>query len=54
MIVDENGLDEACGGTDLPEDDMDAALVNGIPIEESLFEGDDIDDLELEDLEIVD
>lgn len=53
-IVDENGLDEACGGTDLPEDDMDAALVNGIPIEESLFEGDDIDDLELEDLEIVD
>lgn len=52
--ADENGLDEACGGTDLPDEDMDAALVNGIPIEESLFEEDDIDDLELEDLEIVD
>lgn len=33
---------------------MDAALVNGVPIEESLFEEDDIDDLELEDLEVVD
>ena len=52
--ADETGLDEACGGTDLPDEDMDAALVNGIPIEESLFEEDDIDDLELEDLEIVD
>lgn len=52
--VDENGLDEACGGTDLPDEDTDAALVNGIPIEESLFEEDDIDDLELEDLDIVD
>ncbi|KAJ7382767.1 hypothetical protein OS493_033053 [Desmophyllum pertusum] len=51
--ADENGLDEACGGTDLPDEDTDAALVNGIPIEESLFEDDDID-LELEDLEIID
>ena len=51
--ADENGLDEACGGSDLPNEDADA-LVNGIPIEESLFEEDDIDDLELEDLEIVD
>ncbi|KAL9958562.1 hypothetical protein ACROYT_G035591 [Oculina patagonica] len=52
--ADENGLDEACGGTDLPDEDTDAGLVNGIPIEESLFEDEDIDDLELEDLEIVD
>ena len=52
--ADENGLDEACGGADSPEGDVDAALVNGVPIEESLFEEDDIDDLELEDLEIVD
>lgn len=51
--ADENGLDEACGGSDLPNEDADA-LVNGIPIEESLFEEDDIEDLELEDLEIVD
>lgn len=54
MIVDENGFDEVCGGIDLFEDDMDVVLVNGIFIEESLFEGDDIDDLEFEDLEIVD
>jgi len=33
---------------------LETALVNGIPIEESLFEEDDIDDLELEDLEIAD
>lgn len=52
--ADENGLDEACGGSEIPDEDTDAALVNGIPIEESLFEEDDIDDLELEDLEIVD
>lgn len=52
--ADENGLDEACGGVDLPDEDLETALVNGIPIEESLFEEDDIDDLELEDLEIVD
>ena len=52
--ADENGLEEACGGTDIPEQDTDAGLVNGVPIEESLFEDDDIDDLELEDLEIVD
>ena len=52
--ADENGLGEACGGADSPEGDVDAALVNGVPIEESLFEEDDIDDLELEDLEIVD
>lgn len=51
--ADESGLDEACGGSDLPSADADA-LVNGIPIEESLFEEDDIDELELEDLEIVD
>jgi len=52
--ADENGLDEACGGVDLPDEDLETALVNGIPIEESLFEEDDIDDLELEDLEIAD
>lgn len=52
--ADENGLDEACGGINLPDEDTDDALVNGIPIEESLFEDEDIDDLELEDLEIVD
>lgn len=52
--ADENGLDEACGGTDLPDEDTVAGLVNGIPIEESLFEDEDIDELELEDLEIVD
>ncbi|XP_068752301.1 zinc finger CCCH domain-containing protein 15-like [Montipora capricornis] len=51
--VDENGLDEACGGSDVPLEDG-AGLVNGIPIEESLFQEDDIDDLELDDLEIVD
>ncbi|CAH3113817.1 unnamed protein product [Porites lobata] len=51
--ADENGLDEACGGVSVPDEDTEDALVNGIPIEESLFE-DDIDDLELEDLEIVD
>jgi len=42
MLTKTYGLDEACGLTDLPEDDMDAALVNGIPIEESLFEEDEI------------
>lgn len=52
--ADENGLDEACGGVDISDGDVDASLVNGVPIEESLFEEDDIDDLELEDLEIVD
>ena len=41
------------GGSDIPNEDADA-LVNGTPIEESLFEEDDIEDLELEDLEIVD
>ena len=51
--ADENGLDEACGGASVPDEDTEDALVNGVPIEESLFE-DDIDDLELEDLEIVD
>ena len=51
--VDENGLDEAFGGSDVPLEDG-AGLVNGIPIEESLFQEADIDDLELDDLEIVD
>lgn len=48
--ADENGLDEACGGSEIPRED---GVVNGIPIEESLFEEDDIDDLDLEELEIV-
>lgn len=50
--ADENGLDEACGGSEIPRENGDG-VVNGIPIEESLFEEDDIDDLDLEELEIV-
>lgn len=50
--ADENGLDEACGGSEIPSESGDG-VVNGIPIEESLFEEDDIDDLDLEELEIV-
>ena len=35
----ESSVDEVCGGSDLPNEDADA-LVNGIPIEEILFEED--------------
>ena len=55
--TDKNGLEEACGGGERIEGETkegSEAVIDGIPIEESLFEGDDIDDLELEDLDIVD
>ncbi|XP_031562156.1 zinc finger CCCH domain-containing protein 15 homolog [Actinia tenebrosa] len=52
--TDENGLDEACGGgSNVNQPENTAPVVDGIPIEESLFD-EDIDDLELDELEIVD
>ena len=48
--TDVNGLDKACGGG--IETGDQAAMIDGVPIDENLFE--DIEDLEMEDLEIVD
>lgn len=51
--TDVNGLNEACGGTPTENAQESPPVIDGIPIEESLFD-EDIDELELDELEIVD
>lgn len=51
--TDVNGLDEACGGAPTENAQESPPVIDGIPIEESLFD-EDIDDLELDELEIAD
>ncbi|KXJ18607.1 zinc finger CCCH domain-containing protein 15 homolog [Exaiptasia diaphana] len=51
--ADVNGLNEACGGTTSENAQESPPVVDGIPIEESLFD-EDIDELELDELEIAD
>ena len=48
--ADINGADEACATSDIVND-SDQILLDGVPVEESLF---DEDDLELDDLDIND
>ncbi|KAK3712857.1 hypothetical protein QZH41_019205, partial [Actinostola sp. cb2023] len=48
--TDVNGLDEACGNTPQENGQDGPPVVDGVPIEESLFD----EDLELDELEIVD
>ena len=53
--ADLNGLEQACAASDDDNDEdktTDKIVLDGVPVEESLFE-DDVDDLELEELEIV-
>eukprot|EP00794_Sanderia_malayensis_P017356 gene17356-19090_t len=51
--ADLNGAEQACAAKVVENDSNDQILLDGIPVEESLFE-DDVDDLELDELEIVD